>query len=176
MTTRTLLLVTLSATGLVAQAQGKLIDRRDQADGWYPPVICNVMANGGKTDSLSITVFKDNTIVQELAPARKKSAVQLDLDIDAQYTVRVRKEGYREKLIYVDTHLPADQVEYRAYTCHVNLEPMDRFTHADPFYLDFPSSIVRWSEEKKTFDHNDEYLTDIQVKMALLGAQIDVND
>ncbi len=154
-------------------AQGKLVDSRDQAEGWYLPVVCDITANGGKTNNVTVTLFKDNEQVTELAPDKHRSSFQLDLDINNQYTIRVQKEGYREKLIYVDTNLPENQVEYKQYVCHLNLEPLDKFTHADQFYLDFPSSIVRWNDDLHAFMHNDEYLSNIQLKVALLGAQLD---
>ncbi|MBL0046119.1 MAG: hypothetical protein IPP33_17520 [Flavobacteriales bacterium] len=80
-------------------AQGKLVDSRDQAEGWYLPVVCDITANGGKTNNVTVTLFKDNEQVTELAPDKHRSSFQLDLDINNQYTIRVQKEGYREKLI-----------------------------------------------------------------------------
>lgn len=156
-----------------ASAQQTIIDTRDQAQGWYLPVECTVTANGGNTNQVAVTLYKDNEQVVELPPEKKRSSFQLDLDIDSYYTIRVSKEGYREKLVYVDTHLPENQVKYGKYPCYVNLEPMDRFQHSDPFYLDFPSAIVRWNEEKQMFTHSDGYLADIQLKVALLGAQME---
>jgi hypothetical protein len=53
----------------------------------------------------------------------------------------------------------------------VNLEPVEKFKTSDPFYLDFPSAIVRWDEEKKGFYHSESYLSEIQTKAGLLQAQ-----
>ncbi len=157
----------------VATGQKTLVDARDQAEGWYLPVECAVTANGGNTDNVEVTVFKDNTAVTEILPEKKKSGFVLELDIDNNYTIRVRKEGYREELIHIDTHLPENQVKYQAYKCFVDLQPEDKFSHSDPFYLDFPSAMVRWSDEKKGFTHSEEYHTNIQLKVALLGAQLE---
>jgi hypothetical protein len=173
MKTRTLALFPCIAFSGALMAQGKLVDRRDQAEGWYLPIECELTANGGKTDGVSVTIYKDNTMVSQLNPKEVGATCKLELDIDNQFTVKFAKEGYREKLVYVDTHLPEGQVEYKKYTCNVNMEPMDKFTHSDPFYLDFPSSIVRWNGDQAAFTHNDEYLSGIQLKMALLGAQLE---
>jgi hypothetical protein len=62
-------------------------------------------------------------------------------------------------------------VKYPAYPCVVNLEPVEKFKTSDPFYLDFPSAIVRWNEEKKGFYHSESYLSEIQTKAGLLQAQ-----
>lgn len=119
-------------------------------------------------------LYKENEQVTKLEPA-KKNTFELDLDLDSYYTIRVSKPGYCEKTVYLDTHMPPDQVKYDAYKCFVNLEPEDKFAHTDPFYLDFPSAIVRWSDEKQAFVHNDHYLSDIQLKMALMAAQVELN-
>jgi hypothetical protein len=169
-------LLSLCAIGLcgsTAWAQGNLVDSRDQAEGWYLPVICNVTANGGKTAAVTVAVYKDNTLVTELPPDPKKSTCELELDINSQYTIIINKVGYRQKTVYIDASLPDQQVKYKQYVCNVDLEPLDKFAHSDPFFLDFPSSIVRWSNDQQAFLHNDQYLADIQLKMALLGAQLD---
>ncbi len=156
------------------QAQSAIIERRDQAEGWYLPVVCTITANGGKTSDLTVTLYKDNEKVTELQPTNR-SAFELHLDLNSFYTIHVSKPGYREKSVFVDASLPPDVVKYEAYKCFVNLEPMDKFAHSDPFYLDFPSAIVRWNEAHHEFTHNDEYLANIQLKMALLGAQMETN-
>jgi hypothetical protein len=53
----------------------------------------------------------------------------------------------------------------------VELEPEEKYAHADPFYLDFPSALVRWDTAKGRFDHSDAYLEEIRTKIALSGAQ-----
>lgn len=155
-------------------AQGKIIDSREQAEGWYLPVICNITANGGKTSDITVKLYKENEKVVELQPT-SRSAFELQLDLNASYTIQVSKPGYRDKSVFVDASLPPDVVKYSAYKCFVNLEPLDKFAHSDPFYLDFPSAIVRWNEEQHVFTHNVEYLSNIQLKMALLGAQLETN-
>lgn len=172
MRTATLSLFLLLFGSMACQAQKNIIDHRDQAEEWYLPVICAMTAQGGKTDQISVVLFKNNEQVTALEPG-KKSTFQLDLDLDSYYTIKVAKPGYQDKSVFIDTHMPPQQVKYEAYKCFVNLEPLDKFAHSDPFYLDFPSAIVRWNEEKQAFMHNDNYLTNIQLKMALLAAQVE---
>lgn len=136
----------------------------------FLPVAVNVMANGVAGEQFSVTLFKDNEEVTRLLPS-KHSAFQFALDLDSYYAIRITKEGFREKLVYVDSHLPEGVEKYDAYECVVNLETADRFDHSNPFYLDFPSALVRWDNEKQSYDHSDQYLDDIQMKIALLSAQ-----
>ncbi len=139
----------------------------------YLPVECHVTANGGPTDNITLTVFKDNEEAFELSPEKNKSSFLLDLDMDCYYTVRARKEGYRDETVFIDTHLPENEMKYKSTSFGLDLEGLDKFAHSDPFYLDFPSAIIRWDEQMKTFAHNDGYLANIQLKMALLGAQVE---
>jgi hypothetical protein len=163
------------ATSVLAQKadkEKKLVESRDQAQGWYLPVKGNVTFSGDKAGDFTITVFQDNKELGQVK-ASKKGAFNLELDIDNFYAVRIEKEGYQAKLVYFDTHMPEQQVAYPPYICNLNLEPADKYRHSDPFYLDFPSAIVRWNEELKGFYHNEGYLSDIQVKMAMLQAQVE---
>lgn len=168
-----LLILCLGLAAGQVSAQAKLVDRRDQASGWYLPVEGKVTASRAKTQEFTVLVYKDNALLGEVKP--KKGKFLLELDLNQVYSVRLTKEGYQEKLITIDTAMPEQQVQYPAYPCVVNLEPADKFVHSDPFYLDFPSAIVRWDDEMKGFYHSTSYLTDIQVKMALLAAQVTPN-
>ncbi len=139
----------------------------------YLPVECHVTANGGPTDQITLTVFKDNGQAFELSPEKKKSSFLLDLDMDSYYTVRASKDGYRDKTVVIDTHLPANELKYKSTSFAINLDASEKFAHSDQFYLDFPSAIIQWDGEKKNFVSNDGYLASIQLKMALLGAQVE---
>ena len=68
---------------------------------------------------------------------------------------------------------PESQVKYGPYDCFVNLEEASKFQHSDQFYLDFPCAIIKWDDEKKAFTHDEDYLANIQLKVALLGAQVE---
>lgn len=166
------LIAVMALASSLASAQKKIVDRRDQADGWYLPVQTQVTINGGKAKDFSVTLYKDNEEVVVLPPC-KKNAFEMALDLDSYFTIIIRKDGYQEKKVYIDTTMPKEQVKYGPYECFVNLEPADKFAHSDPFYLDFPSAIVHWDDAKKAFVHSDDYLADIQLKVALLEAQVE---
>ena len=144
--------------------QGKLVDRRDQAEGWYLPVHGQVMVNGEKADTYELVLYKDNVELGKAASG-KKGRFELELDIDQHYSIRVVKPGYQEKMIHFDTALPKDLVQYPAYDCFVNLVPSDT-KHMDPFYTDFPSAIVRYDPDMGGFYHSEHYLTHIQTRVA----------
>ncbi|MBL7952309.1 MAG: hypothetical protein JNM62_11390 [Flavobacteriales bacterium] len=137
------------------------------------PLLVSVTANGSDCGQFNVVLFKGNQRVAELPPT-KHSAFQLDLDLNEHFSVRVEKQGYRDKTISIDTHVPegAFTDEPIAYT--LDLEPLDRFVHADPFYLDFPCGLIQWDHETARFDHSEPYLADIQLKIALLATQASV--
>ena len=160
--TRTLLLVSSLLLGSAIAAQ--------QPSERFLPVAVSVMSNGASAAQFTVTLFKDNEEVTTLLPS-KHGAFELALDLNSYYAIRINKPGFREKLVYIDSHLPEGVEKYDAYECVVALESADRFAHSDPFYLDFPSAVVRWDTTTQSYAHSAEYLEDIQVKVALLSAQ-----
>lgn len=143
--------------------QRKLVDERDQAQGWYLPVHGQVLVNGKQAAGTDMVLYKDN---QEVARTTtdKRGRFQLQLDIDHQFTLRILKDGFEAKMISVDTALPAELVTYPDYELFANMIPLNA-TNIDPFYADFPSAIVRWNQEMGGFYHSDHYLTHIQTKL-----------
>lgn len=165
----TLLFLTLFMAPSFTKAQ-KLVESRDQAKGWYVPVLFRVTAEGSDPKTVNVLIYKDNELILEIARAKSKFTVNLDLD--NAYTIVLSKDGYRPKSVYMDTRVPEQQVQYSAYECRMNLEAADKFKHSDPFYLDFPGAIVRWDDKTAGFMPKMEYLTDIQSKVAMLQAQM----
>lgn len=166
-----LLLSLLMAMPAALHAQKKLVDKREQASGWYVPVTFRVTAHRGKAKPVLVQVYKDNKLIHAIPGSSDKFTLNLDLDND--YTVVIGKEGYRSKSVSMDTRVPGDLVQYPAYECAIDLEPAGLFTNSDPFYADFPSALVRWDDGAKGFFPHPGYLVDIQSKMAMLQVQMD---
>ena len=162
------LVLGLSTVALICassvSAQGKLVDRRDQAEGWYVPVHGQVLIEGKKAEQYQVVLYKENVELGKLE-CDKKGRFELELDIDAAYTVRIIKEGFQEKMVHVETTIPKDLVKYPAYECTVSLQK-NASANIDPFYTDFPSAIIRYNEELGGFYHSEHYLTHIQTKLA----------
>lgn len=148
----------------VAFGQGKLVDRRDQAEGWYLPVHGEVTLDGARAQDYDLILYKDNVELGKLKP-KSKGRFELELDIDQTYTVRIMKEGFQEKMILVDTSIPEGLIQYPAYDCFVNLMPVNA-SNIDPFYTDFPSAVVRYNPDMGGFYHSEHYLSHIQTKLA----------
>ncbi len=164
----------LLATTLAASTSGQerkdtkrerlLVESREQAEGWYLPVHGEVTRDGKKAQDVTVKVFKEN---EELGtfPADKSGEFDLELDLDFVFTLLIESPGCQLKIINVDTHLPKDLVKYPAYECFVNMEAADKTSAADPFYLDFPSAIVRYNEELGGYYHSEAYLQHIHNKL-----------
>jgi hypothetical protein len=168
-TTRTVLFGVFVLSAVASSvAQGKLVDRRDQAEGWYLPVQGQVMAGGKTVTDCSIELYQDNKLLGPVA-LKKSGKFEVNMDIDNTYIIIVRKEGYESKMIYVDTSLPEDLVTYPDYVCFVNLVPKAAKTEAN-FYHDFPSAIVRWNPEMEGFYHSENYLSHIQSKFGNMAS------
>lgn len=151
-----------------ATAQGRLVDRRDQAEGWYVPVHGHILIDGKGASDCTIELYKDNEHLGQVA-VKKNGRFEVNMDIDNQYSILVRKEGFEAKLIHMDTKLPEDLVTYPDYECFVSLVPQVAATEAN-FYHDFPSAIVRWNPEMGGFYHSDNYLAHIQNKLGNIAS------
>ncbi|MFZ1688733.1 MAG: hypothetical protein WAU70_14990 [Flavobacteriales bacterium] len=152
------------ATGVFAQ--GKIVDRRDQAEGWYLPVHGAVLADSKKADEVTVRLYKDNEQLPDV-PVAKDGTFLAELDIDHSYTLLVMKPGYQNEMITVDTTLPEGLVEYPAYECTVNLDPANKYAGKEEgFFLDFPSAVVSYSAEQGGFYHNEHYMDHIKGKLA----------
>lgn len=144
--------------------QKNLVEKREQAEGWYLPVRGVVTTAGEKAAGVTVQVFKENQDMGAFT-SNKHGKFDLELDLDFVFTLLIQKPGFQNKMINVDTHLPKDMVQYPAYECFVNLEPVDKTTAADPFYLDFPSAIIRYNEDLGGYYHSETYLQHITNKL-----------
>ncbi len=153
----------IAANGAVS-AQRTLVDARDQAQGWYLPIHGEVTVEGKAVAGFQVMLYKNNESLGEV-PTGKKGHFELELDIDQVYTVRIRKDGFQEKMVNIDTSLPQDLTKYPSYDCFINLQPV--MAHGvDPFYTDFPSAIVRYDANLGGFYHSEHYLDHIQTRLA----------
>lgn len=157
-----LLLILLNAGSLAAQ--GKLVDRRDQAHGWYVPVHGQVLVDGQRAKGYTLFLYKDNAQLGQLE-SDKRGRFELELDLDGTYNVIIKKAGFVDKLITMDTKLPKDLVSYPDYECTVSLYQTTS-PNVDPFYADFPSAIIRYNMEHGGFYHSEAYLAHIQTKLS----------
>lgn len=79
--------VAFMGLSLAASAQsGKLVDRRDQAEGWYLPLHGIVLAEGQKAEGVKVVLYKNNELVGEL-PVDKKGHFIAELDIDNTFAL-----------------------------------------------------------------------------------------
>jgi len=141
-----------------------IIEKRDQAEGWYLPVHGEVTHEQKKAEGVEVKVFKENKDMGAFTTS-KSGKFDLELDLDGVYTLYIIKPGYQGKMIMVDTHLPENMVKYPAYDCFINLEPENQTSASDPFYLDFPSAIVRYNAELGGYYHSEAYLEHINNKL-----------
>lgn len=135
------------------------------------PVIGKVTAEGSKASQVTVQFYKGNQLLKEFKS--KNGKFRLELDLNNTFTLIISKEGYLAKMLQIDTHVPDTLVVYPAYGCFADLESSEKFSHSDPFYLDFPSALISWDGSRQGFYHSMGYLADIRSKIAMLQAQMD---
>lgn len=131
-----------------------------QGDDNILPVDVSVTANGRPVGQFTVNLYRDNEQILQLQP-NKFSAFKLGLEVGAHYSISVVKEGFHEKLISVNTDVPEEVAGWEPYLCELQLRSLED-ANVTPFYIDFPSALVRWYGRKRGFDHSEHYTQDIQ--------------
>ncbi len=125
-----ILSVLVLGASTIVFGQRKLVDARDQAQGWYLPVKGQVLVNGKQAGGTDMVLYMDNKEVARTT-TDKRGRFDLQLDIDHQFTLRILKNGFEAKMIYVDTHLPAALVTYPDYELYANMIPVNATNFTD---------------------------------------------
>lgn len=132
----------------------------------------NVTVNGRPTGHFTVTLYRDNERVLQLQPS-KFSGFKLALELGAHYSISVFKEGFHEKLISRILLFLKEWAVGSSYLCELQLRSLTD-DPVDPFYIDFPSALVRWYGRKRGFDHSEHYTQDIQA--AITPTRTDKNE
>ena len=118
----------------------RLVDKREQAEGWYLPVHGQAFIDGKKTDGYLVRLYEENEYKGEV-PVDKKGRFLLELDIDKTYTVELTRRLSASSCSSTRSSLKL--VEHPDYECYVNLTPEEAHQGKQDFYTDFPTAIIR---------------------------------
>lgn len=104
-----------------------------------------VFENGAPTD----TFFVD---------ARKE--VFFDLDLNKNYAIKFVKEGYKERVLLIDTHVPEEGLS-KSYTFRylITFIPNGKSNTFD----DFPVAHINYHEKTKDFEYNRQYHRNVRI-------------
>lgn len=118
-----------------------------------------------------VKVIQDNKIVDQfMLTAREK--FRLYLKKDNWYTIRIEKEGFIPRLVSINTALPQNARKNSLYRFQFDMylfsEAFSRYFDADD--IDFPIALIAYDSEKRLFDYDKNYTSQIQAKMHCMSS------
>jgi hypothetical protein len=112
-----------------------------------------------------VKLYKDNNAVDSIWVGPKKE-FKFRLEKNSNYTVRISRQGYADRAVWVDTELPPG-VDYNpVFRFHFETLLMERSAVKNTDVLDFPIALVYYDEGKGWFDYSRKYTSKIKTAIA----------
>jgi hypothetical protein len=116
--------------------------------------------SGGYT----VTLVHHNTPVDSLV-VKEGSSFKFLLKENAWYAVQIKKEGYTQKMISINTSLPEDKYNKLIFKLSFVIDELIsqwESKHLDSDALDFPIAIFAFDKKKEAFYYSEEYTSNIK--------------
>ncbi len=120
------------------------------------PIVGLVTQEGKRCKEATINVYDGNQQVNSFQ-TEKNGRFQLLLHTDKYYTIEVVKDNYVTKRVAFDTNMGNRRIQIPVYECDLDIVPVALFTGIDIDDLDFPMAIVKYDENRREFNHSEEY-------------------
>jgi hypothetical protein len=101
-----------------------------------------------------VYIYQDGALKDSFFVTNKREQYY-ELPLNHNFALKFRKEGYRERIILVDTHVP-DSESIRYYTFRYSIEFISENDPSNTFD-DFPVAYVVFQKSKKDFDYDKKY-------------------
>lgn len=92
---------------------------------------------------------------------KKMKPFEVSLNRNDSYTISYHKDGYTDKHIVIDTHVPKGKAKLEIYelSYEIELNP-DKSKHKEE-YKDHPVAVIKYVKGKDDFDFSSKYHTEI---------------
>lgn len=114
-------------------------------------------------DSVEITVTNERNARVLFGLTDHKGRCMFRLPFDHRFVIHVRKKGYVEKMIEVDTHLQSD--EEKVYTFTFDVDIFEKIEGLDVSVLAKPIARVNYRPLTKTFVYDAEFTNKINTEL-----------
>lgn len=109
-----------------------------------------------------VLVYEENDSLFKFTVPGKGFSV--DLERDKIYTIQISKGGYFVKRIMIDTKVDRMKKD-EVYEIGFEASLISTIEGVDPYYLDFPSTIIRYDRNAEEFKMSEKYTNHIQSKV-----------
>jgi hypothetical protein len=146
----------LTAADAVTDKPAKNVKKQVAVENECLEVSGKPVINGASLKNVSVKLYNKDVLVTEIE-SMEEAKVFFGLKSNTEYTVRFSKEGYADRLIRFDTHLPKEVVIKPIFRFDFDVEMVPLATVVDPYYLDFPAGLVSYDSKVDKFEHSKKY-------------------
>lgn len=117
------------------------------------------------TSNYQVLVSEDNSSTDTLIITKSRT-VFVQLEANHVYAFRFIKKGYLERLLVVNTYLPAESEDLYSFDFEIEMIRQPLVKTNNP-WLVFPVAIVTYQNDKEEFDYNKDYQSFIRNKQGI---------
>ena len=127
-----------------------------------------------KTDYYEAELIKGNEVVQKIV-CKDNNSFKFNLQEGLYYAVKIKKAGFSDKLISINTALTKKEKISYIYKLDFKVELVtdSEYLCMDNDARDFPSAIIQYSNMIRCFDYMKEYTKNIKIAMHNTGKKHD---
>lgn len=122
---------------------------------------------GGRLTGAKVALYRDGVQV-ETQTSERNGRFEFFLDFDHEFTIRVSKAGFVEKIIYVNTHgVPIDEQAF-GYEWPITVELFTRIDGVDYSVLEKPIGKIYYEGKVQNFVGDNAYMRQIEDELKRL--------
>jgi hypothetical protein len=95
---------------------------------------------------------------------KKSKPFSITLKRNEVYTLSYHKDGYTDKYVVIDTHVPKNKAKKEYYELAFEIELMPEHSLHKEEYKDHPVAIFKYYKNKDDFDFSTKYFEEIHHK------------
>lgn len=139
---------------------------QDYAKSMQPLSVDGRITDGeNKLAGAEVVVFKGNELL-ETVKTDKGGRFKVELDMNQEYGMEFRQEGFVAKRIAIDTRMPkpkpGQEFELVPLDITISLLEKKRYDGAPTDDLDFPFALIKFNKRTLTFEQDAEYTMGMQ--------------
>lgn len=112
-----------------------------------------------RTTDYMVYLFEDGTLRDSFYIDNRREQY-FGLEFEHNYALKFVKEGYRNRVLLIDTHLP-DEAYASIFTFRYSIEFISKDAPPNTFD-DFPVAFVTYDSKLKDFDYNKTYHNNVR--------------
>jgi hypothetical protein len=121
----------------------------------------------GSNKVYKVELIENNEVIETVTKKDNKE-FSFILKKDSYYAIKIHKAGYAPKLISICTKIPEARYNDRFYSFSFKTElfTIEESEKLDEESRDFPIAIVSFNKQKKGFDYNERYTSNIKKSLS----------